>query len=216
MTRDRIVTALAPRLASWALRLLGPTLRVRREETTVAGLWTAGTPVIYVVWHARLLVLPYLYRDRDLRVLISRSRDGERVARLVRRFGFVVVRGSSSKGGAGGLRGLVRALDEGHSVVMVPDGPRGPSETVKPGVVALARMTGAPVVPMALGASSEWRARSWDGFRVPKPFARCVVRFGDPLRVARSAGRQADESPRKEIEAALREVTWRADEEARR
>jgi lysophospholipid acyltransferase (LPLAT)-like uncharacterized protein len=71
----------------------------------VAGLWTAGTPVIYVVWHARLLVLPYLYRGRDFRVLISRSRDGERVARLVRRFGFVVVRGSSSKGerGASGV-----------------------------------------------------------------------------------------------------------------
>jgi lysophospholipid acyltransferase (LPLAT)-like uncharacterized protein len=69
---------------------------------------------------------------------------------------------------------------------------------------------------MALGASSEWRARSWDGLRVPKPFARCVVRFGEPLRVARSTGRPADESPRKEIEAALREVTWRADEEARR
>ena len=216
MTRDTMVTALAPWLASWGLRILGPTLRVRREESTVAELWAARAPVIYVVWHARLLVLPYLYRDRDLRVLISRSRDGERVARLVGRFGFVVVRGSSSRGGAGGLRGLARALEGGHSVVVVPDGPRGPSETVKPGVVALARMTGAPVVPMALGASSEWRARSWDGFRVPKTFARCVVRFGDPLWVARSPGRQADESPRKEIEAALREVTWRADEEARR
>ena len=216
MTRETLVTTLAPWLAAWALRLLGPTLRVRREETTVADLWAARTPVIYVVWHARLLVLPYLYRGRGFRVLISRSRDGERIARLVRRFGFMVVRGSSSKGGAGGLRGLTRALDEGHSVVVVPDGPRGPSETVKSGVVALARMTGAPVVPVALGASSEWRARSWDGFRVPKPFARCVVRFGDPLRVARASGRQADESPRKEIEAALRAVTWRADEEARR
>jgi len=216
VTHDTVVTALAPWLASWTLRILGPTLRVRREESTVAELWAARAPVIYVVWHARLLVLPYLYRDRDLRVLISRSRDGERVARLVGRFGFVVVRGSSSRGGAGGLRGLARALEGGHSVVVVPDGPRGPSETVKPGVVALARMTGAPVVPMALGASSEWRARSWDGFRVPKPFARCVVRFGHPLWVARSPGRQADESPRKEIEAALREVTWRADEEARR
>lgn len=210
------VTALAPRLASWALPLLGRTLRVRREEASVAALWASGTPVIYVVWHARLLMLPYLYRDRGLRVLISRSRDGEMIARLVRRFGFVVVRGSSSRGGAEGLRALARALREGHSVIVVPDGPRGPSETVKPGVVALARLTGAPVVPMALGASSEWRARSWDGFRVPKPFARCVVRFGDPVRVGRPAGRRADESPRKEIEAALREVTWRADEEARR
>jgi lysophospholipid acyltransferase (LPLAT)-like uncharacterized protein len=182
----------------------------------VTALWASGTPVIYVVWHARLLMLPYLYRDRGLRVLVSRSRDGEMIARLVRRFGFVVVRGSSSRGGAEGLRGLARALREGHSVIVVPDGPRGPSETVKPGVVVLARLTGAPVVPMALGASSEWRARSWDGFRVPKPFARCVVRFGGPVRVGRPAGRRADESPRKEIEAALREVTWRADEEARR
>ena len=211
-----IATALGPPLASWALRLLGRTLRIRRDETPVAALWAARTPVIYVVWHARLLLLPYLYRHRGLRVLISRSRDGELVSRLVRRFGFVVLRGSSSRGGAEGLRALARALGEGHSVVLVPDGPRGPAETVKPGVVALARMTGAPVVPLALGASAEWRARSWDGFRVPKPFTRCVVRFGDPVRVARERGRQADESPRKEIEAALHDVTWRADEEARR
>jgi lysophospholipid acyltransferase (LPLAT)-like uncharacterized protein len=126
------------------------------------------------------------------------------------------VRGSSSRGGAGGLRGLARALREGHSVVVVPDGPRGPAETVKPGVVTLARMTGAPVVPLALAGSSEWRARSWDGFRVPRPFARCVVRFGEPLHVTEPRERAADESLRKEIEAALRAVTWQADEEARR
>jgi lysophospholipid acyltransferase (LPLAT)-like uncharacterized protein len=211
-----LATALAPSLGSWALRLLGRTLRIRREEGAVAALWTARTPVIYVVWHARLLLLPYLYRDRGLRALISRSRDGELVAGLVRRFGFVVVRGSSTRGGAGGLRALARALAEGHSVVLVPDGPRGPSETVKAGVVTLARISGAPVVPLALAASAEWRARSWDGFRVPKPFTRCIVRFGAPVRVARRQEREADESPRKEIEAALRAVTWQADEEARR
>jgi lysophospholipid acyltransferase (LPLAT)-like uncharacterized protein len=211
-----LATALVPSLGSWALRLLGRTLRVRREEGPVAALWAARTPVIYVVWHARLLLLPYLYRDRRFRVLISRSRDGELMAGLVRRFGFVVVRGSSTRGGAGGLRALARALAEGHSVVLVPDGPRGPSESVKAGVVTLARISGAPVVPVALAAAAEWRARSWDGFRVPKPFARCIVRFGDPVRVARRQQRETDESPRKEIEAALRAVTWQADEEAKR
>jgi len=212
----KLVTALGPSVGSWALRLLGRTLRVRREEGTVAALWAAGTPVIYVVWHARLLLLPYLYRDRELRALISRSRDGDLVAGLVRRFGFVVVRGSSTRGGAGGLRALIRALGKGHSVVLVPDGPRGPSETVKAGVVTLARISGAPVVPLALAASSEWHARSWDGFRVPKPFSRCIVRFGDPVRVSRPQEGGGDESTRKDIEAALRAVTWQADEEARR
>jgi lysophospholipid acyltransferase (LPLAT)-like uncharacterized protein len=216
VTAGALADALAPSLGSWALRLLGCTLRVRREEQAVSALWAARTPVIHVVWHSRLLLLPYLYRGTGVRVLISRSRDGELVAGLVRRFGFVVVRGSSSRGGARGLRALARALEDGHSVLLVPDGPRGPSETVKPGVVALARMTGAPVVPLAFAANRQWRARSWDGFRVPKPFARCVVRFGDPVRVSRHPTREADESPRKEIEAALREVTWQADEEVRR
>jgi len=213
---NAVVTALAPSLGSGALRLLARTLRIRREEKATEPLWTSRTPAIYVVWHARLLLLPYLYGHRGARVLISRSRDGEMVARLVRRFGFVVVRGSSSRGGAGGLRGLARALGEGHSVIVVPDGPRGPAETVKPGVVALARMTGAPVVPLAVAASAEWRARSWDGFRIPKPFARCVVRFGEPLRVTASRERGDYEATRKEIETALHEVTWQVDEEVRR
>jgi len=213
---NALVAALAPSLGAWALRLLARTLRIRREERAVEPLWASHTPAIYVVWHARLLLLPYLYGRSGARVLISRSRDGEMVARLVRRFGFVVVRGSSSRGGAGGLRGLARALGEGHSVIVVPDGPRGPAETVKPGVVRLARLTGAPVVPLSFAASAEWRTRSWDGFRIPKPFARCVVRFGEPLRVASSRDRGDDEATRKDVEAALREVTWQVDEEARR
>jgi lysophospholipid acyltransferase (LPLAT)-like uncharacterized protein len=207
---------LAPAVGSWALRLLAATLRVRREERTVERLWAAGAPVIYVVWHARLLLLPYLYRGRGLRALVSRSEDGAMVSELVRRFGFVTVRGSSSRGGAGGLRSLARALGAGHSVVVVPDGPRGPREVLKPGVVVLARLTGAPVVPAAIAASSEWRARSWDEFRIPKPFSRCVVRFGEPVLVPRDIGFAEEDTARKDIEAALSAVTWQVDEETRR
>src|SRR5262249_60493325 len=99
---NALVAPLAPSLGAWALRLLARTLRIRREERAVEPLWASNTPAIYVVWHARLLLLPYLYGRSGARVLISRSRDGEMVARLVRRFGFVVVRGSSSRGGGGG------------------------------------------------------------------------------------------------------------------
>jgi lysophospholipid acyltransferase (LPLAT)-like uncharacterized protein len=207
---------LAPSAGSQALRLLAATLRLRREEKSVAPLLAAGAPLIYVVWHARLLLLPYLYRGRGLWVLISRSEDGAMIADLVRRFGFVTVRGSSSRGGAGGLLSLARAIRRGHSVVIVPDGPRGPREVLKPGVVSLARLTGAHVVPAALGASSEWRARSWDEFRIPKPFSRCVMRLGDPIVVPRDIDPAGEEMARKEIEAALSALQWQVDEEARR
>jgi hypothetical protein len=149
-------------------------------------------------------------------VLTSRSRDGELVARWIRGFGLDPVRGSSSRGGGEALRALTRALRSGGEVVVVPDGPRGPREVLKPGVIALARRSGAPIVPMAVGASSEWRLRSWDSFRIPRPFARCVVRFGEPIHVSRDAHRPGEDAARKEVEAALRGLGWQVDEEARR
>jgi lysophospholipid acyltransferase (LPLAT)-like uncharacterized protein len=211
MTLQASVT---PAAAAMAVRLLARTLDIRREEATVSPLWAAGTPVIYAVWHGRILLLPYLYGWRRARVLASRSRDGELVARFVRRFGLEAVRGSSSRGGAEALRSLARSLGEGRDAVVVPDGPRGPRETVKPGIVALARVSGAPIVPTALGASAEWRLRSWDEFRIPRPFARCVLRFGDPIRVPGDADRATQEAVGKELEAALRALCWLVDKEA--
>jgi len=207
--------AVIPMLAAVAVRLLALTLRIHRMEATVGPLWRAREPAIYAVWHGRVLLLPHLYGGRRARVLASRSRDGELLARFVARFGLESVRGSSSRGGAEALRLLTRALREGRDAVVVPDGPRGPRETVKPGIVTLARLSGAPIVPMAMGASAEWRLRSWDEFRIPKPFARCVVRFGDPIRVLPDADRAGQEAARKEVETALRAVSGRVDEEAR-
>ena len=216
MTLPRSLTLVAaPGMCALAVLVLALTLRVRREEAAVNPLWRAGTPAIYVVWHGRILLLPYLYGSRHAHVLASRSRDGELVTRFARRFGLEVVRGSSSRGGAEALRLLARSLGGGRDVVVVPDGPRGPREMVKAGVVTLARISGAPIVAMALGASAEWRLSSWDEFRIPKPFTRCVVRFGDPIRVSGTAGRAAAEASRKEVEAALRALSWRVDAEAR-
>jgi lysophospholipid acyltransferase (LPLAT)-like uncharacterized protein len=210
-----LTLALGPALGAGALRALVATLRVRRQEGAVAALWAARAPVIYAVWHGRVLLLPRLYGRRGCRVLTSRSRDGELVARWMSRFGLVPVRGSSSNRGGDALRRLARALREGREVVVVPDGPTGPREVLKAGVITLARLSGAPIVPMAVGTSREWRLRSWDEFRVPKPFGRCVVRFGEPIRVPADADRAALEAARKDVEAALRGVTWQADEEAR-
>ena len=207
--------AWAPAVVAWGVRLLGLTLSIRRDERAVEPLWQAGAPVIYAVWHGQILLLPLLYGRRAVCVLASRSRDGELVTRYIGRFGIEVVRGSSSRGGAAALRHLVRWLKQGREVVVVPDGPRGPAEVVKPGIVGLARLSGAAIVPVAVGASSEWRLGSWDGFRIPRPFARCVARFGEPIYVARVVDRRAEEAAREEVEAALRALSSSVDHEAR-
>jgi len=206
--------SVVPVLGAGGVRLLALTLRIHREEGAVASIWREGRPVIYAVWHGRILLLPYLYGWRRARVLASRSNDGDVVSNFMGRFGLEAVRGSSSRGGAEAFRLLARSLGEGRDAVVVPDGPRGPRETVKPGLVALARFSGAPIVPMALGASRSWRLRSWDEFSIPKPFARCVVRFGDPIRVPAAADRAAQEAARKDVESALRALSWQVDEEA--
>jgi lysophospholipid acyltransferase (LPLAT)-like uncharacterized protein len=210
-----LALSVGPALGAVTVRALARTLHLRLEEAAVAPLWAARAPVIYAVWHGRVLLLPYLYGHRGCHVLASRSRDGELVARWVGRFGLDPVRGSSTRGGGEALRRLTRALRRGREVVVVPDGPTGPREVLKEGVIALARLSGAPIVPTAVGASREWRLGSWDEFRIPKPFARCVVRFGEPIRVPATADRAAREAARKDVEAALRSLTWQVDEEAR-
>ena len=209
-----IVAALAPAVVAWAVRALAWTLSVRRDERAVEALWQARAPVIYAVWHGRILLLPVFYGRRPVRVLASRSRDGELVTRYVGRFGIDSVRGSSSRGGAGAFRALARWLKDGHEVLIVPDGPRGPAETVKPGIVSLARVSGAAIVPVGVGASSEWRTRSWDTFRIPRPFSRCVIRFGEPIAAPRVADARTEDGVRAEIEAGLHAVCRAADREA--
>jgi lysophospholipid acyltransferase (LPLAT)-like uncharacterized protein len=209
------VLAWAPALVAWGVRLLGLTLSIRRDERAVEPLWQAGAPVIYAVWHGQILLLPLLYGRRAVCVLASRSRDGEMLTRYIGRFGIEAVRGSSSRGGAAALRHLARWLEGGHEVVVVPDGPRGPAEVVKPGIVGLARLSGAAIVPVAVGASSEWRLGSWDGFRIPRPFSRCVARFGEPIHVARVVDRRAEAAAREEVEAALHALSSSVDHEAR-
>lgn len=144
-----------------------------------------GKPVIFALWHGRLLPLGFLHRGQDIVCLASRSADGEYITRILQHWGFGVVRGSSSRGGDTALRELIRVVRAGRSVAVTPDGPRGPRERLKPGVLQLAQLTGAPLVPLAAAASRAWWFVSWDHFLVPQPFARLHVAYGDPIFVPR-------------------------------
>jgi len=214
--RDWAASAPGVLVGRAAVRLLGASLRVSEVNAEVVKeLWRPGAPgpAIYAVWHGRMLMLPYLYGCRQtFHVLVSRSRDGELLSRFVAGFGLRAVRGSSSRGGTTALRGLARLLrDQAAHVVVVPDGPRGPRYVAQPGAVLLARLGGAPIVPLGFGAAPRTILRSWDAFLVPHPFARAVVVFGDPLRVEPGSDRAALEQARDALEATLREVTLEAD-----
>jgi lysophospholipid acyltransferase (LPLAT)-like uncharacterized protein len=208
--------ATAPALAAAAVRVLGSTLRL-----TVIGLeallptWRERRPVIYALWHGRLLMVPWVGArfasargPRRIRVLASRSRDGELMARFVRRFGLEAVRGSSSRGGAAAVRQLAAALRAGDDVVLAPDGPRGPRQRVQPGLAALAALTGAPVVPLAFAARPARRLHTWDAFLIPAPFARCALVVGEAVCVRRDEDREAATG---RLERALERTTAAAD-----
>jgi lysophospholipid acyltransferase (LPLAT)-like uncharacterized protein len=208
----------AATLGALLLRVLGATWRIdRRGLAGFDARIAAGERCVFAFWHARLLPLVFTHRDRGVVVLISRHRDGELIARIIKKLGFRTARGSSTRGGEEGARDLLRHGEEGALLGIAPDGPRGPAETVKPGLAWLASRTGLPVLPVASAARSAWVFRSWDRFRVPKPFARVVVSYGEPVAIPAAADAEALEAWRVRLDEAIatitRQVKSRAGEE---
>jgi lysophospholipid acyltransferase (LPLAT)-like uncharacterized protein len=172
-------------------RLLESVLRTVRFETVGAEPYeqehATGRPVIFTLWHGRLLPLSWFHRSWNLVTLISESADGEYIARVVQRWGYQVVRGSSSRGGGPALRELIRWLRQGRSIAVTPDGPRGPRQKLKPGVLAAAQLTGCALLPISAGANHAWWFEGWDRFLVPRPFSTVRIHYGQPVRVPRDA-----------------------------
>lgn len=173
-----------------------------------------GTPpnerYIGALWHNRLLLLPFVIKrylpQRRGAALISPSRDGALLADLVERFGFEVVRGSSSRKGAAAIRQLADVIANGHDVVITPDGPRGPAYELGQGIVFLAQLSGAAVVPINMEYSSCWRVKSWDRFILPKPFSRVRVIFGAPHFVAATSSEEEFERERRRLQEAMMQL----------
>jgi lysophospholipid acyltransferase (LPLAT)-like uncharacterized protein len=173
--------------------------------------WERGENAIGAFWHGRLLMTPLVYGGRGLKILISRHRDGELISRTVRHFGLETIRGSSTRGGIGGIKGLARALQEGYDVAIAPDGPRGPRCKVQPGVIQVARISGRPIFPFTFSASPRKVLPTWDHFIIPLPFARGVFVWGEPIRVDRAEGEEAMKGKTLLLERRLQEITELAD-----
>ena len=153
-----------PPIGAAVIRGLGRSMRIEtRGHEQVDALYREGKRVIIAFWHARQLMMPLTYRGSQAHILISQHRDGEIIARIVERFGFQCVRGSSTRGGALALRELIRLGRSGADLVVTPDGPKGPRQFAKLGVVQLAKATGLPIVPLAFSCSKKNSSRAGIG-----------------------------------------------------
>jgi lysophospholipid acyltransferase (LPLAT)-like uncharacterized protein len=176
-TKQRLLLASVPRVAALFIRALCATLRY--EDVAAPGVTPAydvAPPGVYAFWHRSLLACAHRFRNWDIAILISRSFDGELIARTVEQLGFTAIRGSSSRGGAVALRQMAEAYAAGHWCAFTADGPRGPAQVAKAGPVQLAELVGAPVVgSFYVFPLSAWTLKTWDRFLIPKPFSKVVI-----------------------------------------
>ena len=163
---------------------LGWTTRVYWFKTDeFLALDKAGKNYIYCIWHNQQLFLLYPYRGQKVAALISMSKDGEYIARVLPRFGMLAVRGSSSRGGARALIEMIRAVRKGYHPMLTPDGPRGPIYQVQHGILYLARKTGLPIIPVGSALSHKFKVNSWDKMRIPLPFGKIAFVYGNAMHI---------------------------------
>lgn len=196
-------------LISWTgyllVRLVGSTLRfqITLEEGSLADGKRVALPGIYCFWHRAMIPSAYHFRNMQIGIMISRSFDGECIARIVEKLGFRPVRGSSSRGGVGALIAMREELDLGHPAVFTADGPRGPIYVAKPGAVALAKKSGYKICCFHVALERAWLLKSWDRMMVPKPFSRASFYITSPIAVPPDATDEEMTGWLQQVQAAL-------------
>jgi lysophospholipid acyltransferase (LPLAT)-like uncharacterized protein len=206
----RAQAAAIPAVGVPLIAALGASLTWKVEGLEHLHFEGSGRRPIMAFWHGRVLTATYFFRRRGIVVMISENFDGEWIARIIEQFGFRTSRGSSSRGGRRALLQLKREMERGRPAGFAVDGPRGPARTAQPGAVWLAKLTGNPVVPFHMEASSYWSLKTWDRTQIPRPFATVALSVGAPIDVPRNADQAVIEEKRLEVERALIDLERRS------
>ena len=196
------------RLGDWTffilIKLVGFTVRFETiGQEHLDSIQREGKVPIYTTWHDRIFLGTYYLRRRGIVFLTSQSFDGEYIARFLQRFGYGVIRGSSTRGGARGLVEMIRGMGRGLAMGFTIDGPKGPRYEVKAGAILLAGKTGNPILPFVVQPGRFWTLNSWDKLQIPRPFTRGLMIFGTPIYVEKNVADDQLESKRMELQASL-------------
>jgi lysophospholipid acyltransferase (LPLAT)-like uncharacterized protein len=212
--RQRILLWIISWASYLAISLIGPTLRYSISWEDPPSL--PGAPyeksVIYSFWHRAVFASAWLWRKTGIAVMVSRSFDGEYIARTIQKLGYVAVRGSSSRGGASALLVMKSQLEKGVPVVFTIDGPRGPKYVAKPGPVLLSRASQLPMVAFYIALSDAWVLNTWDALMIPHPFSKALVRVSARMQVPSEADEAQMAAFHEQLQAALERVTRFAEE----
>lgn len=203
--RPNILGGLVARL----VHLIGSTLRIEMENWEAIEAIPGGK--VICGWHGRSFVAAARWRRRGYWVMISHSRDGAIQNRVFQHLGFQVIRGSTGRGGVRAAVEAIRVLRKGATMAMTPDGPRGPSGVLQDGVLFMAQKSGAALVPVGISARPCVRAKSWDRYLVPLPFAKAIMIFGEPMYVRAEADSEEIEAVRRAFEAEIHRLEALAD-----
>ncbi|MGE3127055.1 MAG: lysophospholipid acyltransferase family protein [Fimbriimonadaceae bacterium] len=196
-------------LVFWIARAIGMTLKIETQGYEEARALPGGK--VLAGWHGTTFPAAILFRGLGVYTIVSLSKDGEMQDHIFRGFGFKTFRGSTGRGGVHVLKESIRVLRAGETMAFTPDGPRGPSGIVQPGILHMAKRSGAWIVPTGVGADRCWRAPSWDRYLVPKPFARCVMIFGKGIKVPTDCDDEGFEAIRVEFENELHRLQAEAE-----
>lgn len=196
-------------LAYFFVRLVGMTLRIRTENYDAVTSLAGGC--IISGWHGRSFVAANFFRNQGVWVIISHSRDGEIQNRIFTRLGFNTIRGSTGRGGARAAIESIRALRDGGRMALTPDGPRGPSGIVQPGIMTMAQKSGAALVPIGISARPRWLVPTWDRYMIPMPFAKCLMVYGEPIFVTKDASPDEIEAVRLKLEGEMHRLQAEAE-----
>jgi lysophospholipid acyltransferase (LPLAT)-like uncharacterized protein len=204
--RQRLLLRLMAGASALLVRLLCATLRYENSAEPGGPLDANERPMVWAFWHRCLIVATHRFQKRDIAVLTSRSFDGEIISRIIEKFGYRAVRGSSRRGALSAVLGARRELEGGRAVAFTVDGPLGPLYQAKPGPVVLSRLTGVRIVAFHIAVQRAWTLRTWDRMILPKPFSRAFVHFSAPMLVPADADEAQMERWREELQRTLEHV----------
>jgi lysophospholipid acyltransferase (LPLAT)-like uncharacterized protein len=201
---DRFKFGVVSILGYWIIRLVCSSLRWEMIDwSNLESIHRAGKRFIVAFWHNRIFMGAYAFRNRGIIVMTSQNRDGEYIARVIRRFGYGAARGSSTRGSRNAIVEMLRHMKQNRDVAFTMDGPMGPRYIAKPGAAFIARKSGNAVLPFSVSVEKKWVVRSWDHFIIPKPFSRAILVLGAPIYVNADANDEEIEKAEASIQRAL-------------